>query len=81
MTIEGWATLDEDTINNRFRVAFADVKDAFHVFMKHRKPERPFILAGFSQGGKAVVELLKDMPESMHEYLVAAYVLGYKVAP
>lgn len=81
ITIEGWATLNEDTISNRFSMSMTDVKNAFDLFMKNRKPGRPFILAGFSQGGKAVVELLKYMPKSMHEYLVAAYVLGYKVTP
>ena len=82
MTIENWATLNEDTINNRFHaVAMKDVQQAFNIFLSHRKPERPFVLAGFSQGGKAVVELLKSMPDSLHRYLVAAYVLGYKVTP
>ena len=81
ITIEGWATLNEDTITNRFRTAMADVKNAFNTFLNQRDPERPFVLAGFSQGGKAVVELLKEMPEETHKYLVAAYVLGYKVTP
>lgn len=81
ITIEGWATLNEDTISNRFSTAMTDVRNAFNMFLSHRKPERPFILAGFSQGGKAVVELLKGMPEEMYKYLVAAYVLGYKVTP
>lgn len=38
-------------------------------------------MAGFSQGGKAVVELLKTMPADAMRRLVAAYVLGYKVTP
>ncbi len=54
---------------------------AFAAFLEHREPDRPFVLAGFSQGAKAVVELLKIMPEDAAEYLVAAYVLGYKVTP
>lgn len=81
ITIEGWATLSEDTVENRFRIANADIQDAFSSFLKRRNPERPFVLAGFSQGGKAVVELLKAMPEDLRKYLVAAYVLGYKVTP
>lgn len=81
ITIDTWATLNEDTITNRFKLAFSDLKNAFDMFLKKRQPERPFILAGFSQGGKAVVELLKYMPEELHRYLVAAYVLGYKVTP
>ena len=82
ITIEGWATLNEDTINNRFRTAFSDVQAAFDTFLRGRPdPDRPFVLAGFSQGGKAVVELLKTMPADAMRRLVAAYVLGYKVTP
>ena len=82
ITIEGWATLNEDTINNRFRTAFSDVRAAFDTFLERRPdPDRPFVLAGFSQGGKAVVELLKTMPADVARRLVAAYVLGYKVIP
>lgn len=82
ITIEGWATQNEDTINNRFRTAFSDVQQAFNTFLRQRPdPNRPFVLAGFSQGGKAVVELLKTMPADVAHHLVAAYVLGYKVTP
>lgn len=81
MSINIWATQNEDTINNRFKLAMSDVRAAFSHFLKHRDPSRPFVLAGFSQGGKAVVELLKEMPADVYSRLVAAYVLGYKVTP
>ncbi len=82
ITIEAWATLDEDIINERFRTAFDDVQSAFQTFLQNRSdPEGPFVLAGFSQGGKAVVELLKNMSDDVAEHLVAAYVIGYKVTP
>lgn len=82
MAIETWATLNEDTINARFsRISMKDVQAAFDLFTRERNPQRPFILAGFSQGGKAVVELLKTMPAEVYDKLVAAYVLGYKVTP
>lgn len=81
MTIEGWATLDEELIGDRFATAFADVRAAFDTFLDNRPKDRPFVLAGFSQGAKAVVELLKVMPEDVYRQLVAAYVLGYKVTP
>lgn len=42
---------------------------------------RPFIIAGFSQGGKSVVELLKVLTPDQRDRLVAAYILGYKVTP
>lgn len=80
-TIEAFETLNEDTVRSRFQLPFEDIQQAFKTFLAQREPTRPFILAGFSQGGKAVVELLKVMPEELHKYLVAAYVLGYKVTP
>lgn len=81
ITIEGWATRDENIINNRFKIAFEDVRNAFETFLKNRPKNRPFVLAGFSQGGKAVVELLKIMPKDVYQQMVAAYVLGYKITP
>lgn len=81
ITIEGWATLDEDVISRRFRTSFEDIRDAFNTFLQKRDPSRPLVLAGFSQGGKGVVELLKVMPDDVYSKLVAAYVLGYKVTP
>ena len=82
ISLDSWATLNEDTINRRFHdVAFQDVKRAFGYFLKNRNQGRPFVLAGFSQGGKSVVELLKILAPQERERLVAAYVMGYKVTP
>lgn len=70
----------EDTINHRyFSVAFEDIKNSFDLFLKEKNNGRPFILAGFSQGAKSVVELIKYMPDSVANRMVAAYVMGYKV--
>lgn len=81
MTIDIWQTQNEDTIDNRFKIPFDDVCNAFDYFVEHHDKNRPIILAGFSQGGKAVVELLKNMDADVRKRLVAAYVLGYKVTP
>ena len=82
ITLDSWATLNEDTINRRYHdVAFVDVSNAFKCFLDNRNPERPFFLAGFSQGGKSVVELLKIMDEGTRRKMVAAYVMGYKITP
>lgn len=56
-------------------------KKAFQYFINTNNNNRPFILAGFSQGGKSVVELIKTMPDDVKKRMVAAYVLGYKVTP
>lgn len=82
ITLNSWATLNEDTINRRYsEVAFKDVRNAFEHFIEHFNCGRPFILAGFSQGGKSVVELLKVIDEDTRRRMVAAYVMGYKVTP
>lgn len=82
ITLDSWATLNEDTIARRyFDVAFQDVKASFDYFLETHNEGRPFILAGFSQGGKSVVELLKSMDESTRSRMIAAYVMGYKVTP
>lgn len=80
-TLETWATLNEDTISSRTVQPMNDVKESFDYFLRHRDASRPLVLAGFSQGGKAVVELLKYMDDDTYDHLVAAYVLGYKVTP
>lgn len=82
ITLDSWATLNEDTISRRYNdVSFVDVQNAFNYFLSHHNNNRPFILAGFSQGGKSVVELMKVMPEDVRSRMIAAYVLGYKVTP
>jgi hypothetical protein len=82
ITLNTWATLDEDYITRQYEsVSLTDVKHAFDHFIKNYNKGRPFVLAGFSQGGKSVVELMKYMPEDIRKYMVAAYVLGYKVTP
>ena len=80
-TIEAFLTQNEDTIYNRTRLAMADVCTAFDHFQEHRDKSRPLIIAGFSQGGLAVVELLKHIDDETYKQLAAAYVLGYKVTP
>jgi hypothetical protein len=78
-TMEAWLTQNEDTIRNRTRLAMDDVCAAFDHFQAHRDTSRPLIIAGFSQGGLAVVELLKHIDDETCGQLAAAYVLGYKV--
>ncbi|MBQ8050171.1 MAG: DUF3089 domain-containing protein [Bacteroidaceae bacterium] len=78
-TIDAWVTQNEDTIRRRTRLAMADVCKAFDYFQQHRDQTRPLVIAGFSQGGMAVVELLKHVSDETYSQLAAAYVLGYKV--
>ena len=79
MTIDGWMTRNSDTISHRVRLSMDDVKRAYDHFQQHRDRRRPFVMAGFSQGGMAMVELLKHMTDDDYRQLVACYVLGYRV--
>ncbi len=78
-TIEAWMTKDETLLSQRLRLAMDDVRKAFDYFQAHRDQSRPLIIAGFSQGGRAVVELLKHIDDKTYSQLAAAYVMGYKV--
>ena len=81
MAIDGWITANGDTIYQRTRLSMNDVCEAFDHFQAQRDKNRPLIIAGFSQGGMAVVELLKHISDETYSQLAAAYVLGYKVTP
>ena len=78
-TIQAFMTNSEDTVYQRTRLSMGDVCKAFDFFQAQRDKSRPLIIAGFSQGGLAVVELLKHIDDETYSQLAAAYVLGYKV--
>jgi hypothetical protein len=64
-----------------FRVGYGDVERAFDYYITHLNPDRPFLLAGHSQGSMTLIELLRkrfDDP-ALQKRLVAAYVIGYSV--
>ncbi|MCF0178035.1 MAG: DUF3089 domain-containing protein [Bacteroidales bacterium] len=69
----------EDVVERRKEIPIADVLAAFDEFNSRRDIRRPFIIAGFSQGGLLTVELQKNLDEKLARQMVAAYVLGYKV--
>ncbi|MHC1762560.1 MAG: DUF3089 domain-containing protein [Negativicutes bacterium] len=62
-------------------LAYHDVKGAFEYYLKRLNPDRPFILAGFSQGADMIVRLMKDKLHDprLQERLVAAYAVGWRV--
>ena len=77
LSLESWT--DDSLIDSRFPFAFNDIKNSFNYFLNNINKGKPFIIAGFSQGGKCVVELLKTLNSRDLERLVAAYVIGYPV--
>ena len=80
VTMQSWTVAPEET-ERRYAVAHEDVVRAFDYYMTHCNAGRPFILAGHSQGAKAVIELLKhSLTPQQHENMVAAYAFGYTVS-
>ena len=77
ITLDSWTS--DEIAEERFPYAMEDVCRAFDYYMEHWNDGRPFFLAGFSQGAKCVVELLKSLDEDEYSRLIAAYVIGYKV--
>ncbi|MDO4957430.1 MAG: DUF3089 domain-containing protein [Bacteroidales bacterium] len=77
ITMESWKT--EDTVAERFPMAMDDIRAAFKHYLKEWNNGRPFILAGFSQGAKCVIELIKEMDEQTYSKFIAGYVCGYRV--
>lgn len=57
----------------------AEVCEAFDYYMEHHNNGRPFILAGFSQGGMIMADLLKHLTEEQYSRLIATYMIGYRL--
>lgn len=67
--------------NTLLQEGYRDIIRAFEYYMKHLNQGRPFILAGFSQGSMALLNLMEkkfDNPQ-WQKQLVAAYLIGYSV--
>lgn len=80
ITMNSWFEPAGET-ERRYALAHTDVVRAFRHYMERRNGGRPFILAGHSQGAKAVVELLKHtLTEAERERMVAAYVFGFGIS-
>lgn len=56
--------------------AYDDIDEAFCYYMENINNGRPYILAGFSQGGDMVKRLLKEN-KYIDENMVAAYAIGW----
>ena len=76
-TMQSWTS--EELALSRLPIALADVKRSWDYYLKYLNQGHPFVLAGFSQGAHAMIELLKQMPDSVLGRMVAAYCIGYKI--
>ncbi len=61
------------------RTAEEDATAAFDYYIRHLNGGRPFIVAGYSQGGRLAVKVLRHMHDTAYARLIAAYVVGYGV--
>ena len=77
-TIEGLLR-DTALCEQRCAQASEEVIPAFDKYMLYKNQGRPFVLMGYSQGGYAVVELLKHLTSEQASRMVAAYVIVYQV--
>lgn len=57
-----------------------DVRRAFEYYLSHENADRPFILAGFSQGAMIALQLLREMDDVTYSRMVAAYIIGASIS-
>lgn len=65
-----------------YATASGDVLSAFRLYLEKYNADRPFILAGHSQGSMLLLEILHDQIMAdpvVNRRLVAAYLIGYSV--
>lgn len=63
-------------------LAYGDVREAFHAFLKAVPADRPIVLVGHSQGALHLKRLLRDevAGKPLARRIVAAYVIGWPVS-
>lgn len=65
-----------------YDLAYSDVLRAFDLFRAKENKDRPFIIAGHSQGALMVSRLLKDRVDNKpaQEQMIAAYTIGFNLS-
>lgn len=69
----------DSTMQTRLPIAREDVKRAFDYYLKNLNSDRPFVLAGFSQGAMIMMELIKEMDNATYNRMIAAYAIGITI--
>lgn len=77
-TLDVWKW-DEKSREPYLREAMDEVLASFDYYMERWNQGRPFVIAGFSQGGMGVVELLRHMDDKTYDKLIGAYAIGYRI--
>lgn len=80
MTFETYSETDKAVVLPAMITAVSDICDAFDYYMEHENNGRPFIIAGFSQGGVMTQVLLMHMSDEQYSRMIAAYSMGFQVA-
>lgn len=71
--------LDKAEREQYLETAYNDVKEAFLYYFENLNDNRPYILAGFSQGADMTLRLMKDLfaDEKYSKNLIATYSIGW----
>jgi hypothetical protein len=69
--------------NDSFKIGYSDILGAFEYYIDELNTDRPFFLAGHSQGTMTLIQLMKDRfdDEDLQKRLVGAYLIGYSIMP
>ena len=70
---------DNQNVEKAFNKAYSDVEASFEYYLS--QSDRPFILAGFSQGSEILIELIKRKltTQSLQERHIATYAIGWRL--
>lgn len=81
-TVESLLDIIDNSPESLYYIAAQDLYNMLDYYFENLNEERPFILAGHSQGSVWVTVILEDYMKEHPEYLdnmVAAYAIGYSV--
>lgn len=79
VSMNSWLTPEK--AYRRLPLSIGDVMNSWQYYLEHFNEGRPFILAGYSQGADAILKIIKNMPDTVYQRMVAAYFIGFKLAP
>ena len=70
-----------DNSHQAFDLAYQDIEQAFHFYIRHLNEGRPFIIASHSQGSLHGIRLLEEQIDSSPYYdqFIAAYLIGMHI--
>lgn len=72
--------LDRTEFDDVYARVVQEACEAFDYYMANEGKDRPFILAGFSQGAMLTLDVLKHMTDEQYSRMVACYTMGYRLS-